>query len=422
MGYLIFDGVNDVVSQTGASVISASGSAYAFRVRGTINALPATGLVGLIGTSSNANSNGLVLTSAGALRVYAAGTNRYGSADGLITAGVLFDYTIDHASGGAWTLTNNLTSTVVASGTFTTTSSFATLNQFGRSSNNSANYLSANMEIFAITSPSLTEVWEADLSGGTGSVLPTVSGNNNGTLVNFPTDGSQWGGFSAGAITSSVAWSISPLQWQGVAETTLPTFSSVAAWSVSPLVWQASAAVSPPTFTSSAAWSVGPLQWQGAAAATGPTFTSAAAWSITPLVWQGAVSASAPGAITSSVAWAIGPLQWQGAASATVPTFTSAAAWSVGPMQWQGAANASAPGAVTSAAAWSVGPLQWQGAAAATVPTFSSAAAWSISPLVWQVSASVGGEPVFVAKGATITDRLQSRAIIERLQTARISE
>jgi hypothetical protein len=39
----------------------------------------------------------------------------------------------------------------------------------------------------------VTRVYDSNLSSGTGSTLPTSDGVNQGTLVGFPTDGTQWG-------------------------------------------------------------------------------------------------------------------------------------------------------------------------------------------------------------------------------------
>ena len=48
------------------------------------------------------------------------------------------------------------------------------------------------------------EKWDSNLSGGTGSILPTVSGSNQGTLVNFPTDGTQWETTGGSPLTSTI--------------------------------------------------------------------------------------------------------------------------------------------------------------------------------------------------------------------------
>jgi hypothetical protein len=274
----------------------------------------------------------------------------------------------------------------------------------------------------ATSGGTFTESWSGANAPSAGT---TWTGANGGVLTLNNTQGTAnaWWVFygSSDTITSTAAWSITPIQWQSSAAVSAPTFSSTAAWSVSPMQWQGAANATPPAFNSTTAWSISPLQWQAAAASTAPgAIANAVAWTISPLQWQ-ATAQPAP-VVQSSAAWSISPLNWQGTASATVPAFTSSAAWSISPMQWQASATATAPGATASTVNWSISPMRWQGSAAATVPAFNAAAAWAISPMVWQVSASISGAPVFAAKGATITERFGSHAIIERLQTARIYE
>lgn len=266
-----------------------------------------------------------------------------------------------------------------------------------------------NVDLIDYATPSNSRFYDTSSSGGVGNVWPSSTGANNGTQAGtWPADDSEWVFYSSG-----------------------DTVASTAAWSVSPLVWQGSAAVSAPTFSSVTAWSVSPMTWQGAAAASVPAFQSSAAWSITPLQWQAQAEPMAPGAIASAAAWSVSPIVWQSAAAATVPVFQSSAAWAVSPLQWQGVAQSALPDATASVVSWSITPLQWQSSASATVPIFTASAAWQITPMRWQVSASIGGAPVFVARGATIIDSLQSHVMIEtmlsnsiteRLQTSRIYE
>jgi hypothetical protein len=302
----------------------------------------------------------------------------------------------------------------------TNTAGTKTLGRIGSRFNNVETW-PGGIKSITVSIGGVVTTWNGNAVDTSSTTWAPVSGSTNLTLVNF-TLPAAWIFYSSGAtITSTAAWSITPMQWQGSAAVSAPTFSSTAAWSVSPMRWQGAANATPPVFNSVTAWSISPLQWQAAAASTAPgAIVNAVAWTINPLQWQAAAQ-PAP-AVQSSAAWSISQLNWQGTASATVPAFTASAAWSISPMQWQAGATATAPGATASTVNWSISPMLWQGSVAATVPAFNASAAWTISPMVWQVSASIAGAPVFAAKGATITERFSSHAIIERLQTARIYE
>jgi hypothetical protein len=198
---LRFDGVNDVVSLTSGMTGNVGTSAYTMRVKSSPAGitLPASGNAGIIGTSSDSAASGLIVTSTGQLRIVSAGSNRYGSTAQLIFTGVPFDYTLTHTAAGAWDIYNNLTNAPTGeSGSFTTSRVFSELNQFGRSSNSATGYLQGDIAEITVTGLANSQSWQADLSNGAGSTLPTVSGTNNGTLVNF-TVPDCWIFYSSGA-------------------------------------------------------------------------------------------------------------------------------------------------------------------------------------------------------------------------------
>jgi hypothetical protein len=188
---LRFDGVNDTVSIPAGMTGNAGTGAHSFRVKsGPAGITLPTTLTAFIGTSQNTASSGLIVNSSGQLRVYTAGTNRYGSTSQLIFTGVPFDYTLTHNANGTWNIFNNLTGSATGeSGTFTTSTSWVAgtngLNQFGRSSSNNAGFLNGDIEVIEVTGLANAQDWEASLSNGAGTTLPTVSGTNQGTLNNF---------------------------------------------------------------------------------------------------------------------------------------------------------------------------------------------------------------------------------------------
>lgn len=75
-----------------------------------------------------------------------------------------------------------------------------------------------DLEYLEVTGVTNAQKWNADLSGGTGSTLPTTSGTNQATLINFPTDNSQWIFFSTGTTQrmkyyNGTAWVAKPLKY-----------------------------------------------------------------------------------------------------------------------------------------------------------------------------------------------------------------
>jgi hypothetical protein len=76
-------------------------------------------------------------------------------------------------------------------GTYQTTATL-TIDQFFRlATDNTSCYLGRTSKI-TISQAGTVRTWDASLSNGTGSTLPTNDGTNQGTLNNFPVDDSQW--------------------------------------------------------------------------------------------------------------------------------------------------------------------------------------------------------------------------------------
>lgn len=195
MGYLVADSVNDYCTIPNALTGNAGTDPYTLEFSAAFPTAPAADRF-LIGVGSGTTSNGFQITTGGRLQVWTAGTNRYFTAPSFI----LFDstirtYRLEHDAGGAWRAYRN--GTLFGSGTFSTSAAFTALGLFFRIHPTSSGYLGGNFEYIETTGLGNSARWSADLSGGTGSTWPTVSGTNNATLNNFPTDNSQWQGFSS---------------------------------------------------------------------------------------------------------------------------------------------------------------------------------------------------------------------------------
>lgn len=195
MGYrLRFDGVNDYCQFGSSMSIDLGLAAYTFEAKLVLNATP-TALGGLLGR--NGTSAGFFITSTLSLVAYASGTLRYQTAANFfLQDGNVHTYRLEHDSGGAWRAYRD--GTLISSGTFSTTTTAAPLIWIGQGNNSSNSFCSMDLEYLEVTGVTNAQKWDANLSGGTGTTLPTTSGTNQATLINFPTDNSQWIFFSSG--------------------------------------------------------------------------------------------------------------------------------------------------------------------------------------------------------------------------------
>lgn len=195
MGYrLRFDGVNDYCQFTSLMNIDFGLNAYTFEAKLILNATP-TLLGGLLGR--NGTSSGFFITPTLTLATYVTGTLRYQTAANFfLQDGSVHTYRLEHDSGGAWRAYRD--GTLFSSGTFTTSVIATNQGWIGQGNNSSNSFCSMDLEYLEVTGVTNAQKWDANLSGGTGTTLPTTSGTNQATLINFPTDNSQWIFFSSG--------------------------------------------------------------------------------------------------------------------------------------------------------------------------------------------------------------------------------
>lgn len=215
---LRFDGVNDYCQFSNTISIDLGTNAYALEIKCIINAWPATfgGLIGRNGTPA-----GFFVMPSGALATYSSGTQRYITSSGFFKLGELHTYRLEHDSNGDWRAYRD--GTQISSGNFASSATAAPINRIGQATNGDNSFCSMDLEYIQITGVTNADKWDANLSGGTGSTLHSTSGTNNASLINFPTDNSQWQSFSSGTLQrmkywNGSAWVAKPLKyWNGSA-------------------------------------------------------------------------------------------------------------------------------------------------------------------------------------------------------------
>jgi len=371
---------------------NAGTATYSFRLRSGPNGItvPASGLSGFFGTSQTTTSNGPVVNASGQLRIYVSGTNRYGSTSALIVSGVQFDYTLTHTSGsGAWDIFNNLTGSPTGeSGAFSTSTSWVggtnALNQMGRSSSSNAVYLVGDMEIIAVTGLTNAQEWQADLSGGTGLTLPTVSGTNNGTLDGFgATDADNWIGFTS-AVTSTISCDLGDFGFAASANVTAPAFTSAVDYDLGAFGFDVSASSSVPLVSSDIAYSIGDFGFDVVADNMAPS-----------------------GGAT--VSFSIGDFGFSVDASSSVPVFSADAVFDLGDFGFSVVANI-ASNNESASVAFGLGSFSFAASASVINPPITATTAFDMGSFGFSVFATQPSEAA-PQDGASITFTEKSRTI-----------
>jgi len=200
MGYrLRFDGTKSFVLLSSTCSTNWGTSTYTIEFGAIVTRFPASGNEGILG-SNVGTTTGITLRQAsgdGALAVLTSGTFRYASAAGLVILNEYHVYRLEHDSGGAFRWYRDGVQ-FGASGTFTT-SGTVVVQAFGRA-NTGGGFAQMDLEYIELTGFTNANEWDANLSLGTGTTLPTADTVNQGTLNNF--GGSPWIFYSA-----DVSWS-----------------------------------------------------------------------------------------------------------------------------------------------------------------------------------------------------------------------
>ena len=204
MAYLLrFDGIDDHCTFPTSLSINLGVDAYSFECRLALSSLPASSLYGIVGRLGTAT--GFSVTPDGRLAMYGSGSLRYQTSAGLfLTDSDLHTYRLEHDAGGAWRVYRDDLITPVESGIFTTSTIASNMNRIGTATSGSG-WLAGGLAYVDLQIPVGSQKWDADLSGGTGAILPTVSGANQGSLVNF-TIPDCWNFYGdGGTVTSTIA-------------------------------------------------------------------------------------------------------------------------------------------------------------------------------------------------------------------------
>ena len=220
------------------------------------------------------------------------------------------------------------------------------------------------------------------LSGSNDIILPDAVSGNDGTLINFPTDNSQWVFFDDGGGSSVAldgAATLPSLAVAGNASATLPQPQLSASINLTQLSATGSASVTLPNPKLSASVLFGQLTASGVASATLPNPQLSGAITFNAATVTGSVSASLPqptlqGAITFPTVSA------NGNASATLPGFSLSASVTLPSITATGAAQATLPQPNLSASV-SMPALSSVGAAETTEPSFSLSASVTLPAL-----------------------------------------
>lgn len=173
--------------------------------------------------------------------------------------------------------------------------------------------------------------YDPSATGGTGSTLPDVEGGNDGALVNFPTDNSQWVFYDDGGgvtVTADAAFSVSAPSFAGSTSATLPQPTVDIDYSISAPTVSVSASASLPNPSANVSYAVNSPAVSASALSTLPRPTS----DITFTVNKPAVSAGSSPTIpnyNASVSFVVNTPVVSAEVGATSPNYSAFVSFTV---------------------------------------------------------------------------------------------
>ena len=137
----------------------------------------------------------------------------------------------------------------------------------------------ADIDLYGLiraASATILNNYDPSASNGTGQILPDTVGGNDGTLVNFPTDDSQWIFYDdgGGAVTADAAYTIASPAFASTASATLPAPIADASFALAAPTFSVDADATLPQPSSDVAFTVNSPSFAVTATATEPGFNA----------------------------------------------------------------------------------------------------------------------------------------------------
>lgn len=348
-----------------------------------------------------ATSHGLLLRSNGNCRFRISGVNTITGSVGL---GVVEGFIERENNVVTWSFGANAGSTTRA-GTLR-------INNFGRYNGSTTGAFDLYYIRIFDSGVKIHDYNKQTINGPNDTVLPDTVGGNDGTLVNFPTDNSQWVFYDDGGGTGVIAdsaFSVSAPTFSGSASATLPQPVVDVSYSVSIPTVSASVDASLPQPTSDIAFAVNTPSVSASASATIPGYNASVSFSVSAPTVAASASATLPSPI-ASVGYTVSAPSFNASASASLPQPDSGITFTVNAPSISATASATQTG-YNADVAFTVNAPSVSISASATLPQPNTAVSFAVSPPQVSVVAIVGGIAIIVDEETNINQRVLSNNI-----------
>lgn len=178
---------------------------------------------------------------------------------------------------------------------------------FGLNSNSNRHGDFKYFKFTDFVTPANNRLYDANASGGTGTILPeTIGGFNGNQSGTWPGDDSEWVFYSSGASNeSTIAYDIGAIDYAISSTVAAPNTTATIAYDIGAITFAASSTVSAPATTATISYDIGAVNFATSATAG---VSSASAFDIGPVDYS--ISASATSNASSVIAFDIGEINF----------------------------------------------------------------------------------------------------------------
>jgi len=292
-------------------------------------------------------------------------------------------YTLRLVRTGSSVEVRDSTNTAITSATNISANPFI-IGKIGSFHNGSSNLI---MDLYGFKANNGANVYSTTASGGTGSTIPDTVGGNDGTLVNFPTDNSQWVFYSdATGVTADVAYTVNSPSASASASATVPAPQADITFTVSSPSLSASVSATLPNPIANVNVIVSSPSVSVASTATLPQPESDIVFTVNSPGVSANASATLPG-YSATVSFTVGAPSVSSNASATLPNPSANVSYTVSTPVVSALASATLPNPVSDIA-FSVSAPNFSVSATATQPSFNANVAFTVNAPTVSISAS----------------------------------
>lgn len=223
------------------------------------------------------------------------------------------------------------------------------------------NYARMNLYSFDIVVNGVYTVrYDPSASNGTGTILIDTVGGNNGTLVNFPSDNSQWVFYDDGgaANESTVNYDLGAIDYAVSGQITAPANAASVSYDIGEIDYAVSAQQIAPGNSASLSYDIGEISYAVSAQQSAPQFSASVGYEIGDIGFAVQANTGTPANAATAI-YDLGSIGYSISAQSIAPQLSAILAYDIGGIDYAVNANTGTP-IRAATVGYEIGDISWQ--------------------------------------------------------------